>query len=115
LRSPAADVHNDQMFNWNDLKYFLAVARHHSTIAAGKSLGLSQSTVHRRVSELEKRIGRQLMTRQPSGYRLTEFGEALLPYAERVEAAVGDLELRLKDTVRDLTGVIRVTCPEPIV
>ena len=55
------------------------------------------------------------MTRQPSGYRLTEFGEALLPYAERVEAAVGDLELRLKDTVRDLTGVIRVTCPEPIV
>ena len=63
MRSPAADVHNDQMFNWNDLKYFLAVARHHSTIAAGKSLGLSQSTVHRRVSELEKRIGRQLMTR----------------------------------------------------
>src|ERR1700712_2172491 len=115
LRSPAAEVHNERMFDWNDLKYFLAVARHRSTIAAGKSLGLSQSTVHRRVSELERRIGRQLMVRQPSGYRLTEFAEALLPYAERVEAAVSELELRVKDTVRDLTGVIRVTCPEPIV
>ena len=103
------------MFDWNDLKYFLAVARDGSTIAAGKSLGLSQSTVQRRVNELEKRIGRQLMARHPAGYRLTEFGEALLPYAERVEAAVGDLELRVKDTARELTGVIRVTCPEPIV
>src|SRR5438876_11324760 len=103
------------MFDWNDLRYFLTVARHRSTIAAGKSLGLSQSTVQRRVSELERRIGRQLMARHPTGYRLTEFGEALLPYAERVEAAIGDFELRVKDTVREMAGVIRVTCPEPIV
>lgn len=115
MRSPAADVHNAGMFDWNDLRYFLAVARHHSTIAAGKSLGLSQSTVQRRVNELEKRIGRQLMSRHATGYRLTEFGEALLPYAERVELAIGDFELRVKDTARELTGVIRLTCPEPIV
>src|SRR5207244_5325732 len=106
---------NARMFDWNDLRYFLTVARHRSTIAAGKSLGLSQSTVQRRVSELERRIGRQLMARHPTGYRLTEFGEALLPYAERVEAAISDFELRVKDTVRELAGVIRVTCPEPIV
>ena len=115
MQSPAADVHNARMFDWNDLRYFLTVARHRSTIAAGKSLGLSQSTVQRRVSELERRIGRQLMARHPTGYRLTEFGEVLLPYAERVEAAISDFELRVKDTVRELAGVIRVTCPEPIV
>ena len=103
------------MFEWNDLKYFLAVARHHSTIAAGKALGLSQSTVHRRLSELERRTGRQLVTRHTTGYRLTEFGEELLPYAERIETAVTDFERRVTDTERDLTGVIRVTCPEPIV
>ena len=115
LRNGAAEVHNRNMFDWTDLKYFLAVARHHSTIAAGKALGLSQSTVHRRLSELERRIGRQLVVRQPSGYRLTELGEALLPYAERVEVAVTDFERRVTDTALDLTGVIRVTCPEPIV
>ena len=57
-------VHNGGMFDWNDLKYFLAVARHGSTIAAGKALGTSQSTVHRRLEELERRIGQALVTRQ---------------------------------------------------
>ena len=103
------------MFDWNDLKYFLAVARHHSTIAAGKSLGLSQSTVQRRLAELERAIGQPLVKRHPSGYRLTKFGEELLPHAERIEAAVIDLERRVNDEANDLTGVIRVTCPEPII
>jgi DNA-binding transcriptional LysR family regulator len=103
------------MFDWNDLRYFLAVARHGSTIAAGKALGTSQSTVHRRLDELERRIGRQLLTRHPTGYRITEFGEELRPYAERIEAAIKDLERHVTDVARDRSGVIRVTCPEPIV
>ena len=103
------------MFDWNDLKYFLAVARHGSTIAAGKALGTSQSTVHRRLEELERRIGQALVTRQASGYRLTEYGTTLLPFAERIEAAVGDFQRRATDTEQDMKGAIRVTCPEPIV
>jgi DNA-binding transcriptional LysR family regulator len=103
------------MFDWNDLKYFLAVARHHSTIAAGKALGLSQSTVHRRLAELERRLGRQLVLRHASGYRLAEFGEQLLPYAQRVEAAIGDLVIQVTGAARDVAGVIRVTCPEPLI
>jgi len=103
------------MFDWNDLKYFLAVARHQSTIAAGKALGLSQSTVHRRLPEFERRLGCQLVKRHTSGYRLAEFGETLLPYAERVETAIRDLETHVTGATRDLSGVIRMTCPEPII
>jgi DNA-binding transcriptional LysR family regulator len=103
------------MFDWNDLKYFLAVARHRSTIAAGKALGLSQSTVHRRLDELERRLGRQLVLRQTNGYRLAEFGEQLLPYAQRVEAAIDDLMSQVTGAARDVPGVIRVTCPEPLI
>jgi len=103
------------MFDWNDLTYLLAVARHGSTIAAGKALGLSQSTVHRRLSELERRLGHKLVTRHTTGYRLTAFGEALLPYAEHVEAAIRELERHVGDVAHDAAGVIRVTCPEPIV
>ena len=103
------------MFDWNDLKYFLAVARHGSTTAAGKALRLSQSTVHRRLAELEKRLGRKLVRRTAAGYRLTEFGEELRPYAERIEAAVGDFERQVNDIGHARGGVIRVTCPEPIV
>ena len=103
------------MFDWNDLKYFLAVARHGSTIAAGKALRSNQSTVQRRIVELEKRLGRKLVTRTASGYRLTEFGKELQPYAERIEAMVTDFERHVADTGRDRSGIIRVTCPEPIV
>lgn len=103
------------MFDWNDLKYFLAVARHGSTIAAAKALRLSQSTVQRRLAELEKKIGRHLVTRTATGYRLTDFGKELQPYAERIKSMVADFERHVSDTARDRSGVIRVTCPEPIV
>jgi DNA-binding transcriptional LysR family regulator len=103
------------MFDWNDLKYFLAVARHGSTIAAGKALRLNQSTVQRRIVELEKRLGRKLVSRTASGYRLTDFGKELQPYAERIEAMVMDFERHVAETERDHSGVVRVTCPEPIV
>ena len=73
------------MFDWNDLRHFLAVARHGSTIAAAKALHLSQSTVHRRLAELEKRIGRHVVIRHATGYRLTEFGNELLPLIKKVE------------------------------
>lgn len=112
---PAAEVHNGFMFDWNDLKYLLAVARHGSTIAAGKALGTSQSTVHRRLEELERKLGQALVTRQSSGYRLTEYGMTLLPFAERIEAAVADFSRRAGDAEQDMQGVIRVTCPEPII
>ena len=103
------------MFDWNDLKYFLAVARHGSTIAAGKALRISQSTVQRRLIESEATTKRKLVPRTAAGYRLTEAGQEILPYAERIEAAVGDLERHLTDMGHDRAGVIRVTCPEPIV
>lgn len=103
------------MFDWDDLKYFLAVAHNGSTIAAGKALGVNQSTVHRRLEELEKRIQRKLVTRESSGYRLTEYGVELLPFAERCEEAVQQLQRHVQDKTRDLTGSIRVTCPEPLV
>jgi DNA-binding transcriptional LysR family regulator len=115
LRNPAAEVHNYKMFDWNDLRYFLAVARHGSTLAAGKALGSSQSTVQRRLVELERRIGRQLVQRHPTGYRLTEFGEEMRPYAERIEEAVNQFKQNLAGSKRNLVGVIRVTCPEPLV
>jgi DNA-binding transcriptional LysR family regulator len=102
------------MFDWGDLRYFLGVARHGSTIAAASALHLSQSTVHRRLVELERCIGRQLVIRHPTGYRLTEFGEELRPFVERVEGAVVAIERHLTATDETPTGTIRVTCSESI-
>ncbi|HYT90613.1 MAG TPA: LysR family transcriptional regulator [Gemmataceae bacterium] len=103
------------MFDWNDVKCFLAVARQGSTIAAGKALGTSQSTVQRRLVALERQLGRKLVTREASGYRLTDDGNQLLPHAERMEAAALDFERQATGAANDTEGAIRVTCPEPIV
>ena len=102
------------MFDWNDLKYFLAVARYGSTIAAAKALNVNQSTVQRRLDELEKRVGRQLVLRQPTGYKLTELGQDMVTYAEHVEKAVQAFERRLVASDTRLTGSVRVTCPEAV-
>ncbi|MBO0757270.1 MAG: LysR family transcriptional regulator [Bradyrhizobiaceae bacterium] len=63
------------MFDWNDLRHFLAVARHGSTIQAAKSLRMNQSTVQRRIAALERQLGHRLFERRPEGYRLTRLGE----------------------------------------
>jgi len=103
------------MFEWSDLRHFLAVARHGSTLAAARGLGVNQSTVHRRLTELERRTGQALFVRTPNGYRLSETGRVLLPYAEAVENAVLALERRIDGLDTGLRGTIRLTCPEPIV
>lgn len=103
------------MFDWDDLKPFLAVARHGSTMAAARALQVDQSTVQRRITELERRVGQSLVERRPSGYRLTAYGEELRPLAEAVERQVAVLEHRIRTTSRELNGIVRLTCPEPLV
>ncbi|HEX2543843.1 MAG TPA: LysR family transcriptional regulator [Ramlibacter sp.] len=108
-------THSPLAFHWDDVKYLLGVARHGSTLAAGRAMGVDQSTVQRRLVELERRLGQRLVQRLPGGYRLTEFGQTMLPHAERIEQAVLAFEQQLAGALADVTGVIRVTCPEPIV
>jgi DNA-binding transcriptional LysR family regulator len=109
-----AQLHTQGVFDWNDLKYFLAFARNGSMLAAAKALGVNQSTVQRRLAELEERLRYPLVERHPGGYRLTTLGEQLRPYAEGVEAAVVAFERHMSACDKQLTGTLRVTCPTTV-
>src|SRR5882757_6041896 len=98
------------MFDWNDLKYFLAVARGGSTLAAARMLGTSQSTVHRRLAGLEKHFGCKLAKRSPTGYQLSEGGRRLLKFAEGAEEAIATFERHALAADTGLSGSVRVTC-----
>jgi DNA-binding transcriptional LysR family regulator len=100
------------MFDWNDVRYFLAVARSGSTLAAARTLGLSQSTIQRRLVVLEQQLNRQLVERLTRGYRLTALGKEMVPHAEDIEEAVARFERRLAATENAPVGTLRVTCPE---
>ncbi|MBB3764719.1 LysR family transcriptional regulator [Sphingomicrobium lutaoense] len=100
------------MFDWDDLRFFLAVARSGSTLAASRALRVSQATVSRRVTAFEERVGATLFDRGPSGYSLTPRGQALVEEAERVEDSVRRLEDRLDADNRHLAGEVRLTTVE---
>ncbi len=59
---------------WDDLRHFLAFARAGSMQIAAKALGVNQSTVQRRIAELEECVGRRLVERPLDSYRLTDKG-----------------------------------------
>jgi DNA-binding transcriptional LysR family regulator len=100
------------MLDWNDLKYFLAVARGGSTLAAGRELRVSQTTVARRIAALEKALKLALFEKRPAGYALTPAGTELLDHAEQVEAAALGLASAADSRTRDLSGTVRLTAEE---
>ena len=102
------------MIDWDDVRYFLAIARGGSVRAAAERLGVNHSTVLRRVAQLEERLGAHMFEKLPSGYRLTEAGEEVLPFAEQMEASSHLLETRVFRRDQSVRGLLRVTLPPSI-
>ena len=100
------------MFDWNDLKAFLAVARGGSTLAASRALGVNQTTVARRIESLENDLGFKLFERGQTGSRLTEAGEGLIPEAENVERAAIRFANQAAGQLRGVAGGLRLTTNE---
>jgi DNA-binding transcriptional LysR family regulator len=98
------------MIEWDDVCFFLAVARGGSVRAAAEGLGVNHSTVLRRISQLEERLGASMFDKLPSGYRLTSAGEEVLEFAEQMEAASNRLETRV-NTPRSRWKYCRPTSP----
>lgn len=100
------------MYDWNDLKAFLAVAETGSTLAAAQALRVSQTTVARRIAALEAATGLDLFERRQAGYALTPVGDAMLASA----IAVRDAADRFGDAAgarsRDAGGTVSLTTME---
>lgn len=99
------------MIDWDDVRYFLAVARGGSVRAAAAHLGVNHSTVLRRIAQLEERLGAQMFEKLPSGYRLTAAGEEVLELANQMEASSHQLETRVFGRDQSARGLLRVTLP----
>ena len=102
------------MIDWDDVRYFLAVARGGSVRAAAARLGVNHSTVLRRIAQLEESLGAQMFEKQPSGYRLTEAGEEVLELAGQMEASSHQLETRVFGRDQSVRGLLRVTLAPPL-
>jgi DNA-binding transcriptional LysR family regulator len=101
-------------FEWDDLRYVLAVANAGSLSGAARSLGVNHTTVLRRISALEKRLGLRLFERLPTGYVLTAGGEELIAEARQIEDKLTNLERKLAGQDLRLSGVIRVATTDTL-
>ncbi|MFD1610762.1 LysR family transcriptional regulator [Sphingomonas tabacisoli] len=103
------------MFDWNDARYFVAVAETGSTLAAGRALRVSQTTVARRIAALEEALGLMLFDKRRAGYALTPGGETLLAEARHLQTSAQAMAEAAAAQKRDGTGSVRLTAEESFV
>lgn len=99
-------------FQWDDLRVFLAVARHESLSSGGRVLKMDPATVGRRVARLEQAVNTNLFVKSPQGYRLTVEGQRLMAHAEKAEQAMLMAEAEIGGQAGQLTGQIRIGAPD---
>lgn len=99
-------------FNWDDLRFFLAVARAGRLTVAAKRLGADHATVSRRITALEEALKAKLFERRPQGYTLTPHGERLIAAAETIESAALGASSEIGGADLALSGSVRVGVPD---
>ncbi len=97
---------------WDDMRIFLAVARHESLSGAGRILKLDPATVGRRIARLEQSLAASLFTKSPQGYVLNDSGQRFLTPAERAEQAIMRAREDLRGQGGQLSGQVRIGAPD---
>ena len=97
------------MLHWDDLRFFLAIARTGSLSAAARQLHVTQSTVGRRLATMQAALGVRLIRRAEEAFALTAAGDAILERVERMEAEALSVERCVGGHDARLGGVVRVS------
>ena len=97
------------MSDWDDLRFFLAVARNGTISGAAQELGVNHSTVSRRINAYEKHHAVRLFERLPNGYVMTQAAENIYRYALDVEERTLAIERELFGQDARLQGRLRIT------
>ncbi len=100
------------MYDWNDLRFFLELSRRGRLISAARKLHVDHTTVSRRISALENELNARLFDKSPRGYKLTDAGMRLLPYAEQMETRSNQLYQEISGKDARLSGTVRLAAPE---
>ncbi len=101
------------MFNWEDLKVFLAAYREGSIGRAAESLGVSGSTVSRRLTALEDALGQSLFVRSPDGLKPTDAAHKAWSAAEEAERSASRIEAVVGNHDK-VKGLVRVAVNEEL-
>lgn len=97
--------------NWDNIRFFLAVARAGSLAGAARDMSVKHSTVLRRINQLENDMDIKLFNRLNSGYNLTDSGKRILDDAVSMESNAIKMSRELRGSDQTLSGTINFTLP----
>lgn len=95
--------------SWDDYRYFLATSEAGSFTKAADDLGVTQSTLSRRIEHLEQQLGVRLFLRTQSGVTLTPEGESILGAAREIESKILEIQGSLVGSDQRLEGTVRIS------
>jgi len=95
--------------NWDDLRFFLALSREGSVSGAGRTLEVKHTTVARRISAFEERLGTRLFDRLPDGYAMTQAAENMFEHALAMEALAQAVDREVFGQDTELAGLLKLT------
>jgi DNA-binding transcriptional LysR family regulator len=98
--------------SWDDLKSFLACARFKSFRNAAEALGVTSTTLMRRIDRLEECIGCKLFLRDQSGLTLSDDGAAMIGDVIEMERQAFNVFRRAAHASNDASGTVRVAVTE---
>ncbi|PTT50140.1 LysR family transcriptional regulator, partial [Aeromonas sp. HMWF014] len=102
------------MINWDDARFFLALARQGTLRSAAGVLGVDQATVGRRITALEQNLGSKLFIRTPKLYDLSPLGETMLADASAMEQAIKAIERKASTGDQSLCGEVRIATTDTL-
>jgi DNA-binding transcriptional LysR family regulator len=108
-------VYSQASMDWDNLKFFLALAETGSLSRASEKLRVDHSTVARRIEMLEHNLGVRLVERLSRSYRLTAEGERVRDRAKEIEAGITDIARFAQGVDRSPHRVVRVSGPPTFV
>ena len=108
------DTAPDKTLDWNDVRFFLALARGRTLAKAAMALRVDQTTVGRRIAALERRLGVAVFERTPLGLEVTPAGRRILDAAERMNEAAIDLGAQLANDRAPCRGTVTVATSESL-
>jgi DNA-binding transcriptional LysR family regulator len=99
------------VFDWDDLRYLLAVSRAGSFAGAARELSVKHTTVARRIAALEEALGAALVRKGTDHVALTRAGEEVMATAARMATEAESIARRVSGDGR-IEGIVRVTMPD---
>lgn len=98
-------------FDLNEMAIFAHVVEAGSFTGAAKNLGLPKSTVSRKITQLEERLGVRLIQRTTRSLRLTDTGTAYYNHCARILSEIEEANIAVTQMQSTPTGTLRITAP----